>query len=65
MIEQWFRSLKVENIYTNEYVTPRSLRQGISAYIEQYNTVRPHPVLGYKTPAQVYLDEVEGLETAC
>ncbi|MFI3251030.1 MAG: IS3 family transposase, partial [Eubacteriales bacterium] len=65
MIERWFRSLKVENIYTNEYLTPRSLRQGISAYIEQYNTVRPHEALGYKTPARVFFDEAEGLETAC
>lgn len=41
MIERWFRSLKTENIYINEYLSPRSLRQGISAYIDQYNKGRP------------------------
>ncbi len=54
MIERWFRSLKTENIYINEYLTPRSLRQGISAYIEQYNMVRPHEALEYQTPKSVY-----------
>lgn len=55
MMERWFWSLKTENIYTNEYLTPRSLRQGISAYIDQYNKDRPHEALGYRTPMSVYL----------
>ena len=54
MIERWFRSLKTEEIYPNEYPTPRALRKAISVYIQQYNTVRPHQALGYETPEAVY-----------
>ena len=54
MIERWFRSLKTEEIYLNEYPNPRALRKAISVYIQQYNTVRPHQALGYKTPESVY-----------
>lgn len=51
MIERWFRSLKVENIYIAEYKTPRALRAGIRSYIDEYNYVRPHQSLEYSTPA--------------
>jgi putative transposase len=54
IIERWFRSLKTEYIYINEFPTPRSLRVGISEYIEAYNSERPHQSLGYKTPATAY-----------
>ncbi len=54
MIERWFRSLKTEEIYLNEYDSPRALRKAIRAYIEQYNTVRLHQALDYQTPEQVY-----------
>ncbi len=50
MIERWFRSLKTEEIYLNEYDSPRALRKEISAYIRQYNTLRPHEALNYLTP---------------
>ena len=54
MIERWFRSLKTEEICLNEYPNPRALRKAISVYIQQYNTVRPHQALEYKTPESVY-----------
>jgi len=54
VIERWFRSLKCDNIYINEYCSPRELRQGITNYIYEYNTERPHQSLGYKYPVQVY-----------
>jgi len=54
IIERWFRSLKVENIYIYDYSTPRELRNGISDYIYKYNSLRPHQSLGYKTPIEVY-----------
>ena len=54
MIERWFRSLKTEEIYLNEYQNPRTLRQAIGAYIQQYNTVRPHQALENRTPEAVY-----------
>ena len=54
MIERWFRSLKTEEIYPNEYNSPRELRQAIRAYIETYNTLRPHSALGNLTPAHIF-----------
>ena len=54
MIERWFRSLKTEEIYINEYENPKALRRAIGAYIQQYNTVRPHQSLDYNTPESVY-----------
>ena len=54
MIERWFRSLKTEELYVNEYANPRELRIAIRNYIGQYNTRRPHEALGYATPAEVF-----------
>jgi putative transposase len=55
IIERWFRSLKTENIYINEYLSPKALRAGIAAYISEYNFERPHQSLGYLTPIQLFL----------
>lgn len=52
--ERFFRALKYENIYLNEYRNPRELRKGISEYIEFYNTDRPHQSLDYEKPEQIY-----------
>jgi putative transposase len=54
VIERWFRSLKWEDIYINEYNTPKELSLGIAAYVKDYNCKRPHQSHGYKTPEQVY-----------
>lgn len=54
VIERWFRSLKTEQIYTHEYLTPRDLRVGIREYIQEYNTERPHQTHDYLTPQEVY-----------
>jgi putative transposase len=54
IIERWFRSLKTEYVYINEYASPRELRVGIEAYVQDYNTIRPHQSWDYETPAAVY-----------
>lgn len=54
IIERWFRSLKHEDIYINEYNSPKSLRRGIAAYIKDYNYERPHQSLDNSVPAQIY-----------
>ena len=54
MIERWFRSLKTELIYVNEFRSPRELRRAIRQYISDYNTLRPHEALDYATPETVY-----------
>ena len=53
-IERWFRSLKQEEIYINEYQTPRELRHAVGEYIRKYNTVRPHQALDNQTPDAVF-----------
>ena len=54
IIERWFRSLKWDDIYINEYNSPRELRRGIAAYVRDYNKLRPHQSLDYRTPAEAY-----------
>ena len=54
IIERWFRSIKCDDIYINEYNTPRELRAGIADYISEYNHERPHQSLDYEYPANVY-----------
>ena len=57
IIERWFRSLKTEDIYINEYISPKSLRKGIAAYVNDYNLLRPHQSFGYFTPHKIYFDK--------
>ena len=54
MIERWFRSLKTEAIYPNEFASPRELRQLINSYVKDYNTIRPHESLDYMVPNDAY-----------
>jgi putative transposase len=54
IIERWFRSLKTEYIYINEYSTPKELRRGIRDYVKEYNAERPHQSLGNNYPADVF-----------
>ena len=54
MIERWFRSFKTEEIYINEYQSPRQLRTVIREYVDKYNNLRPHEALNYRTPTGVY-----------
>lgn len=52
--ERLWRSLKYEEVYVNEYSSPRETRRGIARYLEFYNYRRIHQSLEYKTPAEVY-----------
>jgi len=54
--ERLWRTVKYENVYLNDYGTPRAARQGLARYLEFYNEQRLHQALGYRTPAEVYLD---------
>ena len=54
MIERWFRSVKTECLYPNEYQTPQELRKLINDYIRDYNHDRPHQALNYETPDKIY-----------
>ena len=53
-IERFWRSLKYEDIYLNDYSNISDLKNGISKYIEKYNTKRLHSTIGYITPNEAY-----------
>lgn len=48
--ERFFRSLKYEDTYLNEYANPREMMIGTKRYIREYNTIRPHSAIGGLTP---------------
>ncbi|ATW24120.1 transposase [Candidatus Formimonas warabiya] len=52
--ERLWRSVKYQEIYINDYASPREARYGIGRYLESYNTYRPHQALKELTPAEVY-----------
>ena len=54
MIERWFRSLKYEEIYLNQYDSPRQLRDAIRKYVYTYNFERCHSAIDNQTPASMY-----------
>jgi len=60
-VERFFRTLKYENIYLNEYETPKSLRKGLNKYIQFYNEQRLHGSLGYRYPVDFYHQNLDQL----
>lgn len=54
-IERFWRSIKYEAYYLNEYISFTDLYKGVNDYVEFYNKRRPHQNLGYLRPSDVYL----------
>jgi len=52
--ERLWRSVKYEEVYPQDYATPREARQGLGMYFPFYNDTRPHQALAYHTPAEIY-----------
>lgn len=55
--ERLWRTVKYEEVYLNEYLTPREAQTGLGNYFPFYNNERPHQALGYQTPAAVYFGQ--------
>ena len=53
-IERFWRSIKYESIYLNEFDDFRQLYMAIRQYIDFYNHQRPHQALRYQTPGAIY-----------
>jgi putative transposase len=53
-VERLWRSVKYENVYLNDYETPREAESGLASYFEYYNDERPHQALAYRTPNVAY-----------
>ena len=54
--ERFFRNLKQEELYREEVHNGKDAYRLIDNYIRKYNWDRGHQTLGYRTPAQVYLN---------
>ena len=54
IIERFWRSVKVERVYMNEYHSIKSLKNDVKSYINFYNYYRFHQTLKYKRPMEVH-----------
>ena len=54
IIERFFRYLKYENIYINEYLNIKEVLEGIKKYLYFYNNKRLHQSLNYNSPIDLY-----------
>ena len=52
--ERLWRTVKYQEVYINDYDSPKAARQGIARFLDKYNTYRPHQSLKNLTPAEVY-----------
>jgi len=62
VIERFWRSLKYEDVYLQNYNTIKEARAGIKKYINLYNQERLHSALDYKTPDEVYFKGANNYE---
>ena len=53
-VERYWRTIKYEFIFLNDWATLPELQMGIDESVETYNSKRPHEALGYLTPNQAY-----------
>jgi putative transposase len=53
-IERFWRTIKYEEIYLNDYNSMNELKYSINNYIVKYNSRRLHSALGNKTPNDIY-----------
>jgi len=60
-IERFWRSIKYEEIYLNEYKNMKVLRKAIEKYMDAYNRKRLHSAIDYKTPNEVYYNYINNL----
>jgi putative transposase len=61
-IERFWRTIKYEEIYLNDYKSMSELRYSIDNYIVKYNSRRLHSAIGNKTPNEIYDKAIKSLE---
>ncbi len=52
--ERFWRTLKYEEVYLHDYLSPKEAYHQLANYIHFYNFERPHQALDYLTPARCY-----------
>jgi putative transposase len=55
--ERLWRTVKYEEVYIHDYLSPREARQALTRYFTFYNQERLHQALDYQTPAEVYFHQ--------
>jgi putative transposase len=55
-VERFWRTVKYEEVYLNDYENGAQAQRHLARYFEFYNKSRPHQALGYRTPGEVYRD---------
>jgi putative transposase len=63
-VERLWRSVKYEEVYLKAYDSVSAARQSLAAYIDFYNTRRPHRAHDGQTPDMVYFATLEPLPAA-
>jgi len=58
-IERFFRTLKYNCIFINDFKNVTELKDGINKYMDKYNNQRFHSSIGYKKPMNVYSDYLQ------
>lgn len=61
-IERFFRTLKYNCIFINDFTSIKELKVGINDYIDKYNYKRFHSTIGYQKPMNVYLNNIQNYE---
>ena len=61
-IERFWRTLKYEDIYLNDYQTMLELKAGTKRYMDFYNGERFHASHDYQTPDEVYASKFQPTE---
>jgi putative transposase len=56
-VERLWRSVKYEEVYLHAYEKVPQARQRLTAYLNFYNSIRPHSSLGSCTPDQIYFNQ--------
>lgn len=54
--ERFFRTLKYDLIYINDFDSPRQLRRELNKYMIEYNTYRPHSSIDDRCPMEAYTE---------
>lgn len=61
VIERFFRTLKYNCIFINDFNNITELKEGINNYIDKYNNQRFHSSIGYQKPMNVYRDYLQNV----
>ncbi|WP_114909987.1 integrase core domain-containing protein [Cardinium endosymbiont of Sogatella furcifera] len=58
-LERFFRTLKYNYLFINEFKNIKALKEGIRSSITKYNYQRFHSSINYQKPINVYLNHLK------